>query len=91
MVVSIGVTRRAGCSTWACAVGMPHIVARFDSNGELGLSEVVHDVRRVGVGLELAVGGAARGVLGVDVLLDPAFDNAELVLVCAKACDARWS
>ena len=76
----------------ARAVGVPHIVARFDGDGEpVGLSEVVHDVRRVGVGLELAAGGAVRGVLGVDVLLDPAFDNAELVLVCAKACDARWS
>ena len=77
---------------WACVLGVPHIVVRADINGELGYGvEEVQDVGRVGVGLELAAGGAVRGVLGVDVLLDPAFDNAELVLVCAKACDARWS
>ena len=71
-------------STWARAVGAPHLVARADINGELGLGEEVQDVRTVGdvrrVGLELAAGGAL-GVMLVDgVLLDPALEEAELVL-----------
>ena len=47
---------REGNSTWACAgvLGVPHIVARFDNNRELGEDEVVNDVRG---GLELAAGG----------------------------------
>ena len=82
--VSIAATRRAGCSTWARVLGVPHIVARFDSNGELGLNEVVHGVCRVGAGLELAAGGAVRVVLGF-VLVNPALEKAELVLLCVQA------
>ena len=76
-------------STWARAVGAPHLVARADINGELGLGEEVQDVHRVGdvrrVGLELAAGGAVRvgalgGVLADGVLVDPALEEAELVL-----------
>ena len=76
-------------STWARAVGAPHLVARADINGELGLGEEVQDVRRGGdvrrVGLELATGGAVRvgalgGVLADGVLVDPALEEAELVL-----------
>ena len=70
-------------------MGAPHLVARTDSNGELGHGEEVQGARRVGgvrrVGLELAAGGAVRvGALGdvlVDgVLVDPASEKAELVL-----------
>ena len=55
--VSIGATRRAG-ALLGHVLGVPHIVVRFDSNGELGLNEVVHGVCRVGAGLELAAAGA---------------------------------
>ena len=75
--MSIGATRRAGCSTWARVLGVPHIVARFDSNGELGLHEVVHGACRA---------GPERGVVlhGV-VLLDPALEEAEGGLLRAGA------
>ena len=78
---------RAGYSTWARAVGVPHIVARFDSNGETGLNEVVHGVCRVGAGLELAAGGAVRRVLLV--LLEQAMEKAEVALIRVQA-GARW-
>jgi hypothetical protein len=61
----------------------PHIVARADSNGELGCSEEVQDAGRVGVGLELAAGGVVRGVPGV-VLVNPALEIAEQVF-CVQA------
>jgi len=61
---------------------VPHIVARFDSNGELGLNEVVHGVCRVGAGPELA---ALLGVLHGVVLLDPALEEAEGSLTRAVA------
>ena len=83
--VSIAATRRAGCSTWARVLGVPHIVARFDSNGELGLREVVHGVSRVGAGPELAAGGAVRSALHGVVLLDPALEEAEGGLIRAGA------
>jgi len=60
------------------------IVARADSNGELGEGEEVQDLGRVGVGLELAAGGVVRGVLGV-VLVHPALEIAELVLCVQTA------
>ena len=78
---------RAGYSTWARAVGVPHIVARFDSNGETGLNEVVHGVCRDGAGLELAAGGGVRRV--VLVLLEPAMEKAEVALIRVQA-GARW-
>ena len=65
-------------------LGVPHIVARADSNGELGEGEEVQDLGRVGVGLELAAGGVVRGVLGV-VLVHPALEIAELVLCVQTA------
>ena len=65
-------------------LGMPHIVASADSNGELGHGEEVQDVGRLGAGLELAASGAVRGVLGV-VLVNPALEKAELVLLCVQA------
>ena len=68
-------------------LGVPHIVARFDSNGETGLNEVVHGVCRVGAGLELAAGGAVRRV--VLVLLEPAMEKAEVALIRVQA-GARW-
>ena len=74
--VSIGATRRAGCSTWARVLGVPHIVARFDSNGELGLHEEVH-----GAGSFYGV----RGVLRGGVLLDPALEEAAGGLIVAGA------
>ena len=74
--MSIGATRRAGCSTWARVLGVPHIVARFDSNGELGLHEVVHGACRA---------GPERGVLHGVVLLDPALEEAEGGLIVAGA------
>ena len=59
------------------------LVARFDSNGELGFSEEVHGVCSVvGVGLELAAGDAVR-VVGF-VLVNPALEKAELVLLCVQ-------
>eukprot|EP00964_Phaeocystis_antarctica_P021706 scaffold12070_cov59-Phaeocystis_antarctica.AAC.1 len=63
-------------------LGVPHIVARADSNGELGEGEEVQDSGRVGVGLELAAGGVVRGVLGVVLIVqvNPALEIAELVL-----------
>ena len=64
-------------------LGVPHIVVRANSNGELGYGEEVQDVDRVSVGLELAAGGVVRGVLGV-VLVHPALEIAELVL-CVQA------
>ena len=64
-------------------LGMPHIVASADSNGELGHGEEVQDVGRLGAGLELAASGAVRGVLGV-VLVNPALEKAELVLLCVQ-------
>ena len=64
-------------------LGVPHIVVRANSNGELGYGEEVQDVGRVRVGLELAAGGVVRGVLGV-VLVHPALEIAELVL-CVQA------
>ena len=78
----MGCSRR-GRVPWA------HLVARADSNGELGRGEEVQGARTVGdvrgVGLELAAGGAVRvGALGVElvagVLVDPALEEAELVL-----------
>ena len=74
--MSIGATRRAGCSTWARVLGVPHIVARFDSNGELGLHEEVHGACRF-----YGVRGVLRGV----VLLDPALEEAEGGLIVAGA------
>ena len=68
-------------------LGVPHIVARFDSNGETGLDEVVHGVCRVGAGLELAAGGVVRSVLLV--LLEPAMEKAEVALIRVQA-GARW-
>ena len=69
--------------------GRSHIVARaVDSSSDLGWQEV-QDVGKVGVGLELAAGGAARVVLGV-VLLRPPLDIADLVL-CVRALWARMN
>ena len=72
-----------GCSRRG-RVPWGHLVARADSNGELGHGEEVQDVRTVGdvrrVGLELAAGGALGVVLVDGVLLDPALEEAELVL-----------
>ena len=62
-----------------CA-GLPHIVACFDGNGELGLNEVVDGTRRGGAGLELA---GVRAVL--IVLLEPAAEIAEVALVRVQA------
>ena len=76
---------------WARVLGVwgrSHIVARADSSGALGWQDV-QDVGKVGVGLELAAGGAARVVLGV-VLLRPALDIADLVL-CVRALWARMN
>ena len=72
----------------AC-LGESHIVACIDSNSELGYGEEVQDVGRVGVGLELAAGGAVRGVLGVIlivvILVHPALEEAEFVLCGIQA------
>ena len=68
--------------------GESHIVARADNNGELGYGEEVQDVGRVGVGLELAAGGAVRGVLGV-VLVHPALEEAEFVLCGVQAAPVQ--
>ena len=65
-------------------VRLPHIVVRANNNGELGYGEEVQDVGRVRVGLELAAGGAVRVVLGF-VLVNPALQKAELVLLCVQA------
>ena len=62
-------------------LGVPHIVARADSDSELGLGEVVHGVRG---GLELAPVGAVRGGLHGVVLLDPGMEEAEFVLRGAR-------
>jgi hypothetical protein len=59
---------------------MPHIVARFDGNGELGLNEVVDGARRVGAGLELA---AVQVVL--IVLPEPAAEIAEVARIRVQA------
>ena len=58
-----------------CA-GLPHIVACFDGNGELGLNEVVDGTRRGGAGLVRAV---------LIVLLEPAAEIAEVALVRVQA------
>ena len=68
-------------------LGAVNLVARFDRNGELSLSEVVHGARGVGAGLELAAAGAVRGVLLV--LLEPAKEEAEVALICVQAV-AHW-
>ena len=60
--------------------GLPHVVACFDGNGELGLNEVVDGTRRVGAGLELA---AVQVVL--IVLLEPAAEIAEVALIRVQA------
>ena len=73
-------------------LGVPHIVARANSNGELSYGEEVQDVDRVSVGLELAAGGVVRGVLGV-VLVHPALEKAEPILCVQAAPDGvgrRW-
>ena len=57
-----------------------NLVARFDRNGELSLSEVVHGARSVGAGLELA---AVQVVL--IVLLEPAAEIAEVALIRVQA------
>ena len=67
-------------------LGVPHIVVRANSNGELGYGEEVQDVDRVSVGLELAAGGVVRGVLGV-VLVHPALEKAEPILCVQAAPD----
>ena len=59
-----------GARVWACRA---HLVARADSNAEVGSGVEVQDVERVGVGLELAQGGAVQGVLRV-VLVSPALE-----------------
>ena len=69
-------------------LGVPHIVVRANSNGELGYGEEVQDVDRVSVGLELAAGGVVRGVLGV-VLVHPALEIAELVLCGVQAAPVQ--
>ena len=70
-------------------LGVPHIVARANSNGELGYGEEVQDVDRVSVGLELAAGGRfVRGVLGV-VLVHPALEEAEFVLCGVQAAPVK--
>ena len=61
--------------------GLPHIVACFDGDGELGLNEVVHGKRRVGAGLELTA--IRRAVL--IVLLEPVIEVAEVALVRVQA------
>ena len=68
-------------------LGVPHIVARFDSNGELGLNEIVRSVCKAGAGLELAAGGAVRSALLV--LLEPAMEKAEVALIRVQT-GARW-
>ena len=60
--------------------GLPHIIACFDANGELGLNEVVVGTRRLGAGLELA---AVQAVLFV--LLEPAAEIVEVALVRVQA------
>ena len=68
-------------------LSVPHIVARFDSNGKICVNEVVHGVCRVEAGLELAAGVAVRSVLLV--LLEPAMEKAEVALIRVQA-GARW-
>ena len=58
--------------------GLPHIVACFDGNGELGLNEVVDGTRRVGAGLYFI-----QAVLFV--LLKPAAEIAEVALIRVQA------